>query len=672
MQKTFRTKFIVLIHIFLFLFLIRNFAYGVDYNDDIQKVTLDYYYYEGFGKDKVVQRVKDGSWHILKPDGSVINLKGNYMDYAGIEKGKYYYFNEDYYRFVVANKDNSIRFVFVSKNGIECLVDGYSFADPTISDKYWLLMNVDSDMNYKFGLYDKYSKREVIPVIYDSLLYLDDDRIVVRNDEKEGIIDINQKLITPFEYNFLQYINDNFIIALDRNKHGVININNEVVLPFEYDEIHKVSETDDYCRIIKNNKFGLVNGDNSELVIPIEYESLYYVDEMCIGNNLILAQKDGKTGIIDVNNKEVVPFIYEGIELIGNYFEVYNDGLSGLLDSEGNEIFPTEFIDIMEIKDGFVTARVYIDDYEYKYAVYDMKGNEIVPPVYDYIDYHASEKYMIVKNNEGAAKLVEKATVEVVLTNNYYSDIIYINDKYFAGGNNSRYSIINFSGQHLTLPYYSNVYLVNVEGEEFLAAQRHTSEKFKRRIDYFKQTEGPSQWAVEEVSKAIENNLVPFEYQVAFTFNIKRYEFCKIIVSFLEEYYNTTRDDIIMDNNIDVVNPPIVDGFNEDVAICLHLGIVSGRGKGIFDGESEITREEAAVMLTNLVKYLGMYEDAEGVYLNDKSELSSWSKDSVKFVMRNGIIHGVGNNMFSPKSNLTREQTYIIMYRMLHKMELKS
>jgi len=643
-----------------------NFAYGMDFNDDIQKVTLDYYYYEGFGEDKVVQSVNDGNWHILKPDGSKVKLKGNYLDYAGIEKGKYYNFNDDYYSFVVNNIDNSIRFAYVDKNGTECLVDGYSYVNPTMSDKYWLLMNVDSEVNYKFGLYDKYNKREVIPVIYDNLLYLNDDTIIVRNGEGEGIININQEEIIPLKYNFIQYINDRFIIALNsEGKYGIININNEEVLPFEYDEIHKVSESNDYCQIVKNNRAGLISTIKGAILIPIDYESIYYADKEFIENELVIAQRDGKMGIIDVNNKEVVPFIYDRINLIGNCFEVYKDGLAGLLDNKGSEILPAEVIEIVNVKDGFIIARVYARNNNHKYAVYDFAGEQVVPPIYDYIDYCASEKYMIV-NNDGAANLVNKLTGEAVLTKSYYSDIRYINDKYFAGGNNSYYSIVNFAGQRLTPSYYANVSVVNVDGEKLLAAERQTSKKFDRKFDYFKQTIGPSVWAVEEVARAIENNLVPFEYQAAFTFNIKRYEFCSIIIAFLEEKYNTTRDDIITDNNIDVINPPIVDGFNEDIAICLHLGIVNGRGNGIFDGESEITREEAAVMLTNLAKYLGLYTNSYDAYLNDKSEISPWAADAVNFVLQNKIMQGVGNDNFSPKTNITREQIYIIMYRMLN------
>lgn len=672
MLKIYSNKFFVLltIQIFIFIFSIGNIAYGVEFNDDIQKTTLDYQYFDGFGDDKIIRSTKDKSWHLLKSDGTMIKFNIDYLDYAGIENGKYFNFDDDYYRFVVRNEANTTRFVYANKNGIECTVDGYSFAYPTMSDKYWLLINSDSDLNYKVGLYDKYNKKEVIPAIYDNLSYINDDTIIARTQEGEGIININQKNVIPFKYNLIEYINDSFIIALNSDgKFGVVNIKNEEVLAFEYDEIHKVSESSDYCRLGKNNKFGLISIANGAIVIPVDYDSIYYVDKEYIENELVVAQKDDKMGIIDVNNKEVVPFIYERIDLTGRCFEVYKYGLAGLLDNKGKEILPAELIDIMEVADGFITARVYVENYDHKYAVYNFNGEEIVPPIYDYIDYDASEKYMIVNNN-GIANLVDKATGEAVLTDSFYSDIRYINDKYFAGGNSSYYSIVNFAGQRLTPSYYSNVDIANVNGEELLAAEWQTSRSFDRNINYFKQTKGPSSWATEEVAKAIESNLVPFEHQAAYTFNIKRHEFCSIIVKFLEQYYDTSRKGLIKDNNIDVINPPIIDGFNDDVVICLNLGIVNGRGNGIFDGESEITREEAAVMLNNLSKYLGNATPPEEKFIRDNSDVSPWAKDSVNFVLQNEIMQGVGYGMFYPKSNITREQTYIIVYRMLEAIEI--
>lgn len=666
MKKSYLCKTVVVMIVCIFTFSLFNITYGVEFNDDIQKITLDYDYFDGIGNDKIIRSKSDDSWYLLKSDGSRIQLKGNYLDYAGIENGEFYHYDEDYYSFFVPLDDKLTRLGFVDKDGAECIVEGYSFADPTVSDKYWLLMNVDEEISYKFGLYDKYNKKEVIPVVYDSLLYLKDDRIVVQNDEGGGILDINQDIILPFNYYNLQYINDSFIIASDKGfKYGVININDDIVVPFEYDEIHIVSDSMNYLQITKNNKSGLFDRNKAEFVIPIEYESLKYIDERYLENELVVAKKDGKAGIIDMQNKEIVPFVYDRIEYVGGGLKFYEDGLAGLLDAKGNIILPAEAIDIVYAADGFITAKVYVENYNSKYAVYDMKGNVVVHPIYDDIYFSFSDRYMVVKSN-GYANLIDKITGEAVLKNSHYSDIWYINDKYFAGGSNGYNSIVNFSGQELTQSHYSMVDVVNINGERLLAAQWQGYKNYGRKIDYFKQTKGPSSWAIDEVSKAIESDLVPFEYQVLFASDIKRYEFCDIIVVFLEKYYNTSKKDIIDYNKIDVINPPIVDEFNENVAICMHLGIVKGRGNGIFDGESEITREEAAIMLANLAKFLGIKTDTEYMNLIDKSEISSWASDAVNFVLQNKFMQGVGNNMFSPKSNITREQTYIIMNRILN------
>ena len=665
-KRNYFYKTLIIATVLIFIFSLYNIVNGVEFNDDIQKVELNYYYYEGFGEDKVVQSIKDGSWHILKPDGSLINLKGNYLAFAGIE-GKNLNFDDDYYRFVIGNEsydiDYSTRFIYVDKNGMECFVEGYKYVDPTKGENYFILRNIKGD-GYETGLYHKYNKTVVIPAVYDTLNYISDERIAAGKNDKYGLINIKQEEIIPFEYDNLDYINDNFVIAVNENgKYGVININNEVVLSFEYDEISYVYKTNDCFKISKNNKFGLVDITDAEIVVPLKYDNIEYYP-----NDMAVALLDEQSGVIDINNKEVVPFIYDGIIYYEEGFAVYKDDLAGFINREGKVILPVEYYDISDVKDGYITV---VDNENLNSAVYDIKGNKIVPPIYDYMDYHATDKYMIV-NNGSYADFVDKETGNGILDNDiHYPGIEYINDKYYAGGSRYSFAIVNFSGQRLTRENYNNISIINIDGEELIAAKYNT-ERFNTHFDYFKQTKGPSSWAVDEVSKAIESNLVPFEYQSAFTFNIKRNEFCTIMVEFLEEYYDISREEIIKDKNIDVTNQAFVDGINEDIAICLHLGIVKGRGNGIFDGESKITREEAAVMLTNLANYLGLNTDAYEAKLNDKKEVSEWAMDAVNFVLKNKFMQGVGNDMFSPKSNITREQTYIIIYRILNETEFYS
>jgi hypothetical protein len=470
MQKTCGIKYIVMIIICVFLLSTDTLALGMDFNADIQKITLDYYYYDGFGQNKVVQSVVDGSWHILKPDGSLINLKGNYLAFAGME-GKNQNFDDDYYRFVIGNEsyhiDYSNRFIYVDKNGMECFVDGYKYVDPAKGENYFILRNVKGN-GYETGLYHKYNKTLVIPVVYDTLNYISDDRITACKNNKYGMMNIKQEEIILFRYKYIDYINDNFIIAInDDEKYGVINIDNEVVLSFEYDEIYNISESSRYLRISKDNKFGLINSTTAEIVVPLEYDGIEYAR-----NETAVAIKEGRYGVIDVTNKTVVPFIYDSIMNCYYGFIVYKDEMAGFVNEEGNVVLPVECYNISEVKDGFITAVIKDKNGEHKYAVYDINGEEIVPPIYDYINYYATDKYMLV-NKGWYAYLIEKENGKEMLadSNLHFTDVKYINDKYYAGGASGSYAIVNFAGQLLTLHNYNDISIINIDGEDIIAAK---------------------------------------------------------------------------------------------------------------------------------------------------------------------------------------------------------
>ena len=50
---------------------------------------------------------------------------------------------------------------------------------------------------------------------------------------------------------------------------------------------------------------------------------------------------------------------------------------------------------------------------------------------------------------------------------------------------------------------------------------------------------------------------------------------------------------------------------------------------------------------------------------DDVAEISDYAKDSVKQLVKKGIISGVGNNLYSPKSNATRAQAAQMIYKVI-------
>lgn len=655
------TKVLASILAITLLFTLNAFGDEVIFNYDLERVPSDYYFYEGFGDDNVFYNIKENRWGIIRANGEVINLKGDYISYCDIVEGKYYNFYADHYRFLIENESGTTSFVYVSNNGIESIVDGYTFANPTMNENYLYIYLEDEVNERRTGIYNIITDTEVIPCSkYVSLNYANDSFIIAvsAHNGKYGAININDEEVVPFEYDNLEYINDNFVIAAHDGKYGVINIKYEQVLPYEFDEISFSWSREGYCKALKGQDVLLINTNDINHIIPFVYDDIFSIED-----GFIRAQINWKQGIVDINSNEIVPFIYDYIEKKDGYFIVHSDGKAGVINKNGEEIMPLMFDEVIDIKDNKATVVILDEQENWKYGLYELNGDEIIPVIYDFIDYNASDKYMVI-SKDGYGNIIDKNTNEEVLPQKY-SKVKYINDKYAAVGYGVK-CVINFAGQQLTSCKYESIYTIKINNEELIACEYYGEDKFKNNIDYFRATSsGPSDWAVEEIKKAIESNLIPFELQVSYKSNIDREDFCKVMVAFISEKTGMKLEDMIINCGDFQFN----DCFSAEVIACYQLGIVKGKGNDIFDPEGEITREEAAVMIVNLLKYLGFEESVpDEINLKDREEISPWSNDAADYVLQNNIMLGTGDNMFSPKSNITREQTYIIMFRMLNSL----
>lgn len=110
---------------------------------------------------------------------------------------------------------------------------------------------------------------------------------------------------------------------------------------------------------------------------------------------------------------------------------------------------------------------------------------------------------------------------------------------------------------------------------------------------------------------------------------------------------------------------PFTDIDDSSVTWAYELNIVSGVGNDRFNPNGLITRQEAAKMLTNLAENVfGMNIQSHASGFNDQEQISPWANDSVSFVSERGIMSGVGNNIFAPQSQYTREQSMVTVMRL--------
>ena len=100
------------------------------------------------------------------------------------------------------------------------------------------------------------------------------------------------------------------------------------------------------------------------------------------------------------------------------------------------------------------------------------------------------------------------------------------------------------------------------------------------------------------------------------------------------------------------------------VAWAESVGITKGRGSGSFDPDKEITREEMAVMMVKFLKVSGKKLNAKGTAsaFKDDVNIESWAKDAVVEMAKLGLVKGMEDGSFSPKTQFTRAQVAQILY----------
>lgn len=109
---------------------------------------------------------------------------------------------------------------------------------------------------------------------------------------------------------------------------------------------------------------------------------------------------------------------------------------------------------------------------------------------------------------------------------------------------------------------------------------------------------------------------------------------------------------------------PFTDTSDKDIIWLNGQGIVSGIGEGLFNPNGQITRQEAAVMLKRAGVAFGLDDVGIDVAFADQPEVADWAADALGFVVDKGIMNGTGDNRFTPLGMYTREQSYVTLIRL--------
>jgi len=108
------------------------------------------------------------------------------------------------------------------------------------------------------------------------------------------------------------------------------------------------------------------------------------------------------------------------------------------------------------------------------------------------------------------------------------------------------------------------------------------------------------------------------------------------------------------------------DWFAQEIQTALENGIISK--DEMFRPNDTMTREEMTKVMVEALKNATGEEDLEKADLGqfkDENEISGWAKEYVAEALHTGLIKGISEDEFSPKTNATRAQGAVMIHRLL-------
>ena len=84
-----------------------------------------------------------------------------------------------------------------------------------------------------------------------------------------------------------------------------------------------------------------------------------------------------------------------------------------------------------------------------------------------------------------------------------------------------------------------------------------------------------------------------------------------------------------------------------------------------FGALENISREDMAVIASRLIELLNIKKAENKVEFSDKNDIADYAAEAVDILSGLGIINGMGDGTFSPKTNVTRAQGAKVIYELL-------
>ena len=332
------------------------------------------------------------------------------------------------------------------------------------------------DQIVKGGFLDKKFQNKPTESYEGSTDILPTEFVMVRKGSQYGVLTVNGKWILRPEYDTISTRMRRYWVVDKKGKESLFGPKG-FLLPFLFEKVWRMD--DNYFNVVQNGKWGVYSRKQKSLTVPAIYEDMDYCYGCEIGGDYCFAKKDGKWGVIDFNNKILLPFDYDhehwnmrSDEWVTSFYK-NGQQLVINLKTGSEKICPPETTvekDSTVLAQGFVRVR----DHD-KYGLVNAAGKQILPSKFDYIRYDADEPdgyYLpapFVQINENHQWGVADTTGNILIPPIYTSGIDFKLGRYFVcerkKGDGYVEVLLDKSGKRLLDSDYTKIELVFTDGD---------------------------------------------------------------------------------------------------------------------------------------------------------------------------------------------------------------
>jgi hypothetical protein len=323
-----------------------------------------------------------------------------------------------------------------------------------------------------FGIIDKKGKI-LLSTIYDSLKTLNDSVLAIQYQGLWGIMTIDGKMILPCAYDALSACWWKHLLYRKDGLLGLLSISGKIITPAKYDEIVRYDSV--FFTTKLNRQIGLIDTSGYEY-LQADCESIEIR-----GDNIIMFEKDGKSGFITVKNRKRSPVIWNQLMILTDDGNYYNRYTPYFIKAEYGEkyglyswkcdslICDTTYDDFFFLDKNFAAFKN-----KNKFGLVNAEGKILSEAEYASISYIGG-KYFLVENKNKVGIL---DSMGKLIIPEKYNDLVYLTtfkngSAYFKFQDNNEWGLIDDNGKEITSAAYENIGALLIDYFEVEVGDRH-------------------------------------------------------------------------------------------------------------------------------------------------------------------------------------------------------